>query len=290
MSVVTGRQLTLFGRIPPRHQFLKWVGSKHRHAGKIVDCMPSDLRRYVEPFVGSGSVLATVAPTDGVAGDALGPLIEIWRLLQTDPDKLLAHYDGLYKQYLESPKQVYEAVRDRYNADSTGADLLFLCRTCYGGVVRFTRNGSMSTPVGPHRAIAPAALAERIGVWRARVANTEFVHDDFEETMARAGQGDVVYCDPPYVHSQAILYGSQDFLLRRLWSAIEECKCRGARVILSLDGMKKSGKVYTVIDAPSGLFERELMLDCGRSMLRRFQKKGEDMAGERVHDRLLLTW
>ena len=108
--------------------------------------------------------------------------------------------------------------------------------------------------------------------------------------MARAGQGDVVYCDPPYVHSQAILYGSQDFLLARLWRAIEECKSRDARVILSFDGMKKSGRVYTVIDAPEGLFEHELMLDCGRSMLRRFQKRGEDMAGERVYNRLLLTW
>jgi len=290
MSVVADRQLTLFGRIPPRHQFLKWVGSKHRHAGKIVDCMPSDLRRYVEPFVGSGSVLATVAPAEGVAGDALRPLVDIWQLLQSDPDALLTHYRYLHERYLQSPRAVYEAVRDQYNAAPSGPDLLFLCRACYGGIVRFTRRGAMSTPVGPHRAISPTALAERMHVWRGRVEHTVFLHADFEETMARAGQSDVVYCDPPYAHSQAILYGSQDFLLGRLWKAIEECKGRGARVMLSLDGMKKSGQVYTVVDAPEGLFEREMMLDCGRSMLRRFQKKGEDMAGEQVYDRLLLTW
>jgi DNA adenine methylase len=290
MSTIAGRQLALFGRTPPRHQFLKWVGSKHRHAGKIVDCMPSDLHRYIEPFVGSGSVLATVAPADGIAGDALGPLIDIWQLLQSDPDILLAHYGGLFERYLDTPREVYEEVREHYNGNPNGPDLLFLCRTCYGGVVRFTREGAMSTPVGPHRAISPGGLAERIDVWRARVANTSFVHGDFEETMAQAGEGDIVYCDPPYVHSQAILYGSQDFLLDRLWRVIEGCRDRGARVILSLDGMKKSGQVHTVINAPEGLFERDLMLDCGRSMLRRFQKKGQDMTGEQVHDRLLLTW
>ena len=139
MSVTAGRQLTMFGRIPPRHQFLKWVGSKHRHAGKIVDCMPTGFRRYIEPFVGSGSVLATVAPADGIAGDALRPLIDIWRLLQSDPDALFARYSDLYRRYLEAPRQIYGEVRERYNADPNGPDLLFLCRTCYGGVVRFTR-------------------------------------------------------------------------------------------------------------------------------------------------------
>lgn len=290
MPATADRQLGLFGRTPPRHQFLKWVGSKHRHAGSIVDCMPSDMHRYIEPFVGSGSVLATVAPMDGIAGDALRPLIDIWQLLQSSPDALLTHYADLYDAYVRSPKSVYETVRGRYNAEPNGPDLLFLCRTCYGGVVRFTRGGAMSTPIGPHRAIAPAALAQRMNTWRRRVAHTEFVCADFAETMARAGRDDVVYCDPPYLHSQAILYGSQEFSVGRLWQAVSECKNRGARVILSLDGMKKSGKVYTLIDAPEGLFEREVMLDCGRSMLRRFQKRGEDMSGEQVHDRLLLTW
>ena len=127
-------------------------------------------------------------------------------------------------------------------------------------------------------------------LWRERVADTQFVNADFEETMEQAGPGDVVYCDPPYVYSQTILYGAQDFLLNRLWKAIGECKDRGAHVLLSIDGMKKSGQVQTQIAPPEGLFEREVWVDCGRSMLRRFQKKGESMSGERVHDRLLLTW
>jgi DNA adenine methylase len=126
--------------------------------------------------------------------------------------------------------------------------------------------------------------------WRSRILDTEFIHADFEETMAQAGEGDVVYCDPPYACSQRILYGSQDFLLERLWRAIQRCKLEGARVLLSLDGTKKSGTVQVDVAVPDGLFEREMLVDCGRSMLRRFQKRGKSMSGERVHDRLLLTW
>jgi len=108
--------------------------------------------------------------------------------------------------------------------------------------------------------------------------------------MAMARSGDVVYCDPPYSHTQSILYGSQDFLLGRLCEAIGSCKKRGVHVALSIDGTKKSGSFEAQLSLPDGLFEREIMICCGRSMLRRFQRKGETLEDEVVHDRLLLTW
>src|SRR6266705_6369489 len=95
---------------------------------------------------------------------------------------------------------------------------------------------------------------------------------------------------PPYEYTQRILYGAQNFSLKRLWLTVEQCKSRGANVALSLDGKKKSGTVSLNFDIPPGLFEREVSIDCGGSMLRRFQKKGETMETEVVHDRLLLTW
>ena len=131
----------------------------------------------------------------------------------------------------------------------------------------------MSTPVGAHRAISPESLMQRIYAWKERVCNTTFIHADFELTMANAAKGDLVYCDPPYEYTQRILYGAQDFSLERLWIAIERCKSRGAKVALSLDGKKKSGTVTLKFNIPQGLFEREVSIDCGSSMLRRFQKK-----------------
>jgi len=41
----------------------------------------------------------------------------------------------------------YEQVKASYNRSPNGADLLFLSRVCYGGVVRFRKaDGFMSTP------------------------------------------------------------------------------------------------------------------------------------------------
>jgi len=281
-------QLELFTLRPPR-QLLKWIGNKQRYACQIANLMP-EYNTYIEPFLGSGAVLGTLAPASGLAGDMLEPLIRIWQLMQIDPQALLDHYTRVWNNYVEDRETVYAQVLAAYNAMPNPYDLLFLCRACYGGVVRFTKDGKMSTPVGVHRAISPLSLKERLTVWRERVRNTTFVHADFEETMARAGQGDLVYCDPPYEYTQRILYGAQNFSLKRLWVAVEQCKSRGARVALSLDGKKKSGTVSLNFDIPQGLFEREVSIDCGSSMLRRFQKRGETMENEVVHDRLLLTW
>jgi len=281
-------QLQLFALRPPK-QLLKWIGNKQRYACQIANLMP-DYNSYIEPFLGSGAVLGTMSPRSGLAGDVLEPLVRIWQLLQIDPEALLEHYSNLWHRYLEDKQGVYAQVRSAYNDAPNPYDLLFLCRACYGGVVRFTKDGRMSTPVGAHRAISPESLMQRIYAWKERVCNTTFIHADFELTMANATKGDLVYCDPPYEYTQRILYGAQDFSLERLWNAIERCKSRGAKVALSLDGKKKSGTVTLKFNIPEGLFEREVSIDCGGSMLRRFQKKGETMETEVVHDRLLLTW
>ena len=108
--------------------------------------------------------------------------------------------------------------------------------------------------------------------------------------MSAARTGDLVYCDPPYSHSQAILYGAQDFQLRELFEAIDTCKQNGVYVALSIDGKKKSGDLICDLPIPTGLFEREVFVRVGRSMLKRFQMDGASLEAEVVHDRLLLTY
>ncbi len=108
--------------------------------------------------------------------------------------------------------------------------------------------------------------------------------------MAAAGTGDLVYCDPPYADSQAILYGAQAFSLERLFTSIAACKKRGAKVALGIDGTKFSGRKLCDVPVPFGLFEREAFIKVGRSMLKRFQMDGQNLENHEVSDRLLLTY
>lgn len=274
----------------PKGQLLKWVGNKYRYAHTITSFFPARYNKYIEPFVGTGAVLATLAPKRAIAGDVLTPLIDLLRLLQNEPQTLINYYAKVISSFNQDRKKIYAEILKRYNASPNGLDLLVLSRTCYGGVVRFTKEGTMSTPIGPHKPMSPEAFAAIVLEWRERLKNTFFLNKPFTETISMAAEGDLVYCDPPYIDSQSILYGAQSFDFAELIEQIQRCKNRGINVALSIDGKKKSGSKTIKIEIPPGLFEREVYLSGGSSMLKRFQSEGREMVGEDIHERLLLTW
>jgi DNA adenine methylase len=92
------------------------------------------------------------------------------------------------------------------------------------------------------------------------------------------------------LHTQSILYGAQEFRLPDLFAEIDRLKSRGIKVALSIDGRKKSGRTACPIDMPDGLFARAVWIECGPSMLKRFQLSGETALSHHVADRLLLTY
>lgn len=292
------RQLQLPAEFPARvfspgtGQLLKWIGNKHRFAREILSYFPRDYNVYREPFLGSGAVLGTLAPERGVGSDSFKPLIEIWQTLQKHPEQLKKYYSDRWRTVMGGDKiEGYERIKANYNAMPNGPDLLFLSRSCYGGVVRFRKtDGYMSTPCGVHDPISPASFARRVDEWHDRTRGTIFVVQEYKEVMEAASKGDLIYCDPPYTFTQSILYGAQSFDLNDLFRTIRECKNRGVYIVLSIDGTKRSGNMICDVQIPSDLFEREVMIHCGRSMLKRFQMNGKTLEKEIVHDRLLLTY
>jgi len=277
---------------PLKSQLLKWIGNKQRFAQEIVSYFPVDIGTYFEPFLGSGAVLATLEPDRAIASDTCGPLIGIFEMLRDSPDRLKQCYGERLKVFLDGDRrEVYERIRASYNLKPNPEDLLFISRACYGGVVRFRKlDGCISTPLGIHNPVSINSFSRAVDEWGARVRRTRFLHLDYREAMTSASEGDLIYCDPPYSYSQSILYGSQSFRLEELFSAILTCKRRGVFVALSIDGSKRSGSFLCDLPIPDGLFKREVMMNVGRSMLKRFQMNGKTMDSELVKDRLLLTY
>lgn len=273
-------------------QLLKWIGNKQKFATEIKAYFPKEYGTYYEPFLGSGAVLAALAPKKAVASDIFKPVVEIWQQLHADAEAVVEWYRERYALIeVLGKKEAYAQVLASYNARPNGADLLFLSRVCYGGVVRFRKaDGFMSTPCGPHKPMPPQNFAERARIWAARTAGARFVHSDFAAVLETARAGDLVYLDPPYADSQTIIYGAQAFSLPRLFDSIADCKARGVRVALSIDGTKKSGSKTVAMPTPAGLFEREVFVQLGSSMLKRFQLADQNGDEHHVSDRLLLTY
>jgi DNA adenine methylase len=282
-------------------QLLKWVGNKHRFAHEIVSYMPSSINTYIEPFLGSGAVLATLSALsqnslfprykNAIASDILPFLIGIFDYVKNDPNTLIEHYRKCIDEYNLNREEKYLEIRERFNQNFNALDFAVLTRTCYSGIVRFRKSdGYMSTPIGPHKPISPDSFAERVWIWHELVKDVTFLNKDFKEVMKMAKEGDLIYCDPPYTHSQSILYGSQTFKIEDLWDAIYDCKQKGVKVMLSINGKRRSKKEDISVKVPDGLFERGMYVNCGISMINRLQRAGKIMENEDVHDKLLLTW
>lgn len=282
-------------------QLIKWIGNKTKYSDEIVSLMPAKFNTYIEPFLGSGAVLATLLNdrninenrsfNNAIASDVLAPLIGIFTLLQENPEELIEYYSTVINKFNNNREQVYLEVRERFNKNRNPLDFLILSRTCYSGVIRFRqKDGYMSTPIGPHKPISPEKFRERAQIWSDLVQDVEFINSDYRDIIDRAGKGDLVYCDPPYTHSQNILYGAHQFNINELWESIRRAKNRGAMIMLSINAKKKSKREDISTPIPEGLFERYVYIDCGISMINRLQRAGEIMEGEQVHDLLLLSW
>lgn len=227
---------------------LKWIGNKQRFAQAIVSYILDSFNNYYEPFLGSGAVMAELLNSKKecnacYGSDILPFLIDIFSMVKDNPEKIKQYYSKEIEEYYLDPEKKYLEIRDRFNTDFNALDFCLLSRTCYSSVIRFRKaDGYMSTPRGPHKPIAPDTFSKRVDQRHNLLKKTSFSCEDYRDAMDKAVENDVIYCDPPYTHSQSIIYGSHQFSVDELFQKIDECKKRGVKVILSINGTRKSRK------------------------------------------------
>jgi DNA adenine methylase len=193
---VTGHEASLTKPKP----FLRWAGGKRQLVKSLIVHLPSDVheRRYVEPFLGAGSLFFAVRPSSALLGDANRRLIETYRALCKDPEDVRRELDLLLEAH--SPAAYY-LVRDAYNRSvfSTlqAARFLYLNKTCFNGVYRVNGKGEFNVPIGKKDRIAPPSALEFAQVATA-LRNAEVVCLDYRQTLSRVLDNDFVYLDPPY--------------------------------------------------------------------------------------------
>lgn len=270
-------------------QILKYIGNKHRYANQIISYFPKKFRVYYEPFLGSAAVLYHLNPTKGFGSDLNKNIISFFKTLQNNPNKLGEEYEKKWELFSKNRDDVYSLIRSNFNKKNNPYDFFFLSRTCYGGVLRYRKDGFLSTPIGVHNPVSPDKIKIRIKDWTNKIKKIKFKCCDYSETILKAGDGDIVYCDPPYFDSQKIIYGAQGFSYEELLDKLIFVKKKGAFIALSMDGSKKSGDKIIDLNIPKNLFATEHYINLKGSMLKRFQRKDKNVKDEFVKDRLLIS-
>jgi DNA adenine methylase len=181
--------------------FLRWAGGKRWLAKLCAPILSERLRpdkRYVEPFLGSGAMYFALAPQRALLGDINTELIETFRVVRDDTDRLA-------RELLRLPATAREYARVRSWRPRTPLNratrFIYLNRTAYGGLHRTNLRGEFNVPYGGGernaRKVVSAGLLHQAATCL-KSTELELYAGDFHIPISQVGGGDIVYCDPTY--------------------------------------------------------------------------------------------
>ncbi len=224
---------TNFSKIDIIKPFLKWVGGKTQIIEKILGEFPTFMENYQEIFLGGGSVLFGLLTLQHegkieikkkiYAYDYNKSLIYLYKNIQKTPKKFINTIIKIINQYyilngeeinrkpitleqgLQSQESYYYWIRTKYNKMNEeekcsllgSAYFLFLNKTCFRGLYREGPNG-FNVPFGHYKnpGIINKTHIKQVSVL---IADVEFIHLSFEESLKNIKKSDFIFLDPPYI-------------------------------------------------------------------------------------------
>lgn len=232
---------------------LKWAGGKQRILSRILPHL-AGTHRLIEPFVGAGSIFLAAGEREVIINDANADLIEFYHCLQRDVNALIEIAEPLFLTSETSPA-AYARNRERFNNGALGFEraalLLYLNKFGFNGLYRVNKNGKFNVPYG-HPQTVPGFPRQQLIDMAARLQNVEIMCGDFTAAIALAMDGDVVYCDPPYVDTSTTpgsftSYTADRFDMeqhRKLVEAAKAAVARGATVVISNHDSEVARQLY----------------------------------------------
>ena len=245
-----------------------YVGDKYKLLPSIVSTFPPRINKFVEPFVGGGSVFMNVTANHYLLNDIDANMMALHRHLRAQArrgtrwfkelDRLMIHY-GLSRSYREDivpsalkktyvktyfaqfNKEGFSRLRADYNAsnrrDKYALDRLYLLLIFgFNRMLRFNRNGDFNLPVGnvDFNTNVKSAILDYFSC--AQNKDIQFSCTEFEKFLGglELSAQDFVYLDPPYLITESeynkIWHEKDD---ARLMDTLDRLDKRGIKFALS---------------------------------------------------------
>src|SRR4030095_15263174 len=237
--------------------FLKWAGGKTQLLPQFEALYPEAklVKRYLEPFVGSGAVFFHVQrllqPASAFLADGNRELMNVHLAIQVQVEKVIDHLrmhrrshsrDHYYKTRDDFPRRTSDSAR--------AARFIYLNKTCFNGLYRVNSQGRFNVPMGDYK--NPTILDEKnLRAVAAALKEVELRTAHFSETLASARKGDFIYFDPPYhplsatsnftAYTSSLFGDSEQEELARVFRELDE---RGCHVMLSNSATSLVSRIY----------------------------------------------
>ncbi len=218
--------------------FLRWAGSKRQSLPKLRTTLPEQYERYVEPFAGSAALFFALRPQRALLGDLNRLLVNAMYWVREDYAGIVSELYNMSRD--EEAYYQYRAELNSLDHTTKRAAILFIYmnRNCFNGLWRTNKLGEFNVPFGGNQIgnYPPETLFSDCA---SALAKAEVLHQDFRETLAACGVGDIIFADPPYFTATErtfVEYGLRSFGASDLSDLIEllvAAEGRGARIVLT---------------------------------------------------------
>jgi DNA adenine methylase len=232
--------------------FLKWAGGKHKLVNVISEKLGKS-KRLVEPFVGSGAVFMGTNFDSYLLCDTNKDLIDLYNNLKFEEELLIAETLKLFDQKNNTEEIFYE-LRSEFNelVDKSirkSALFIYLNKHAFDGLCRYNSKGKFNVPFGRYKTTKVPIVEMKLFAKKAKLA--EFICCEFEETFTKLKEGDVIYCDPPYVPlsitASFTSYHVNEFgatQQQNLATCAETAKRNGYKVVISNHDTEYTREIY----------------------------------------------
>lgn len=204
--------------------FLKWAGGKTQLLEEIDANLPKELKegkikRYIEPFVGSGAVLFHLLSHYNIENayilDINPELINVYTVIKNDVEALITILEQKELEFLskekDERKEYYYKVRKSFNTDlekfnfhdytsdniKRAAQFIFLNKTCFNGLFRVNKSGQFNVPMGDYKN-PTICNAENLRASSQALQKVEIIEGDYTKSAQFVNEDTFVYFDPPY--------------------------------------------------------------------------------------------
>lgn len=233
--------------------FLKWAGGKFKSLNDIKNLFPKNGKTYLEPFVGAGSIALNVDYEKIIVNDINSDLIQVYLCLQKDGIKFINECKKIFTKE-NNTRESYKKIKDEFN---TSKDIyrkavlfIYLNRHCFNGLCRYNRKGEFNTPIGKYG--NPYFPESQMFSAIEKIEKFEIKNEDYKNIIDMAMEGDIVYCDPPYIplseSAYFDAYSKEKFTLKNQIELAESASMaaeRGAIVLISNHCNWYSRQIYT---------------------------------------------
>lgn len=249
---------------------IRWAGSKKKLLNEMLEkTFVRDCENYVECFLGSGVVLLNVLNNAQELGykkfyvnDINSNIINFYTMLQKEPKYLIDNIQKMSQKYnmlnIEQQSAMYYEIRDVFNKGSDVKEktiyFYFLMKTGFNGVYRENSKGYFNVPFGrKDKIIINEEYLESISSMIQKVEFYNLPFEDFLDEMKqkRILNNSFVYCDPPYlpddllVYQKQMLYTKESFNHELFFELINKLKIKN--IMISMSESLVADRIYNHI-------------------------------------------